>query len=478
MAITTIALRYGCLLDDPRVVRHSSSMKRSPIFRILCLGTLLCALISIVEARQDPFAVRPRLYRPEEPLRSADDEAPAGLPEGESLFEFRRALGRIHGQINEGRLERALSMVESARITYGNMPDLLYLGVRAAMMSSEWNRADQLLSKLVHAPANELQQFDYLSRWGLVLIQLREFDRAEKVMRQVLDLQPYEASNVYLLMIALIATDASDEAQILPQRLRFTDFAEVGSHVNEDHVHLLELLGSAGYWQLAAAIVAGGEVSHLKPVPIAASSTDNWDNMLLLTNGDSSLSFPDSGIPVGEIQRQVRILERFILQYNQMIERGYFGAAAELVDKLLERHRALRTPTIEAAGAVARFRDGNNDALKDLRDIVERYPLNAAAALFYIESLLETGQFEQATAAAQTFNQHYPKHSLGLLYLASAYAGNNQIVDAQSVLGALPMILQPLVVHWLSTPRPYFATLLQDAHFESWRHEYLRMGRD
>lgn len=394
------------------------------------------------------------------------------------MAEFRRAMGRIHRQINEGRLERALSMVESARLTYGNMPDALFLGVRAATMNQDWERADEYLARLMDLPANELQQFDYLSRWGRVLIELGQFERAEDVLKQVLDIQPYEASNVHQLMIVLLAMERTNEARTLPRRLRLADLGDLAGRIYEEFEDLTDRLGDRGYWQIAAALTAGGEPILIQDVPNVQRPSGNQDNMLLLTTDDSSVMLPEGGIPVGEMQRRMRLLHAFNRRYDQLMADDQFEAAADFVALFKDRHRSIRAPAIAAAGAFARVRAGDANAVNTLSAIVQEYPLNAAASLLLIEALLETGQFAHAADRARIFNQNHPNHSLGLLFLACALAGNDQVVDAQDVLDSLPMILQPLIVHWLSAPRPFHDPLLENPQFESWRRDYLRMGRE
>ncbi len=385
--------------------------------------------------------------------------------------EFQRHVRRAHTYVQRGEFERA--GIE-AHLGLSLMPDdvtLLFLAARIYARRGLYSRADEYWSRLAELDPDNAA---FLAGRGGVLVRMGRFSEAEDFLRRADEMQPYYTPTLFNLACLYIASDRPDHVQESLGSLTSQDIAQMADWLAEEHDELLALLGETGYLRLGNFLLRGGDRRADVAPPLASAASPDF--LIFSPSGETPEQLYDdarTGITDVETMRvRLRSVSRLLsalgraMQQEQWADAARIGASPEIAAW------GVTASAVRADALYTRYRDGDPDAVSDLRRLLRRHSDGLIVRMRLATALMDEGRHDEAEQLLREGDSRYPNHMGTQLLLACALAEQGKESDALSVLEDLNPRWMPIIRGWFAVESPYKLNILSADAYASWRRAF------
>ena len=405
---------------------------------------------------------------PSSPSRGAQG---TGLPERDEKA-IQAGIREISRRIEAGDLRGAQEQLDLSLTSFPLSPALLRMAAQMSSHMGRWRQATLYWSELVDV---EPDNVDAWSAWGHSLIRLGELEKAEEVLRQAYDLDPYYTPTIVHLLTLYVATGREREGAALLRTMTAPDLGFIAHWMDVDYPVLVPLIGEEVYVRIGQLVMSGGE----SVAPADFEERPARFDFLTLSPGEGGFDpltpMPDRAHEWTAEQMRERLsrVRDFIERYGEVVQAEEWARAADIGARSEMARLGFSAPVFRAHVLYARHRAGDDSARSALVDLCARYPSDLFTRILLVLVLMETEQYSDAERELRDVETLYPDHALVKLLLACALAETGRNNTALEMLETLDERVRPFVKRWFSSDAAYQQAILNERAFEAWRAEYV-----
>lgn len=319
--------------------------------------------------------------------------------------EFLRGVRRIRDRMERGDLDRARREVEIDLTVYGDAPILLHLAARIYSELGQLERAESYWARLAAAVPDDAE---VLSAWGGALLHLNQYDKAEKVLYEALELDPFFPRTIYHLVCLSVLTDRFEDGMALLQGMAAFDLGVMARWMETESDALLRLLGDEQYVTVGRTVLGGGE----EVLPNAnLQRADHLPLSLMEADAGSLLSESEKAATVSadDMRKKMSQASEFIERYQALVRDERWSEAARVGSRPAVTRLGLTAPAFRSWIAYARFRNGEEGALEQLQSLTVSHPASLHPRLNLIAALRANGRTDLVDEEWRAVRKHYPR---------------------------------------------------------------------
>ncbi len=346
---------------------------------------------------------------------------PIGVSLGRSA-KYEEHVRAIESKVGQGRHDEAIIELQFALDAFPDDAHLMSRAVALYIESGKYRSAEVFASRLV-AQYPEVPHHRVL--WGGALLRLREMERAEEVLRSVLDLDP---ENLVARYHMACVRAAGGDYDAVVRALGFLTLAEIRTlarWLSLEWDILRPVIGEVGYQKMVLAVLTGGEHESLGR---SAGADAVREDMLV---------YSPAGIAVEELyatpanrlirQHPMRLRQRLSEVYGLLLnlERAIYGgqwqAAAELAHSPELARTGLQSSSVRMFSAYSHLRLGHaEEALRRMRAIIDERPEIPQLRHYLGSILLEEERWQEAETMLRESVELFPDDDVLAELLAEA----------------------------------------------------------
>ena len=329
-------------------------------------------------------------------------------------------------------LQQALSLVPDHPTLLRWAADLYTDRGQYAMAESYWAQLSEVF------PSNAWVFY----RWGEVLFEMNQFDRAEKSLSRALEIEPGDLPARYHLACIYLANGDRSQAEPLLQKLSLTEIIELAARIREESESLPGKIGHKPFGVLCRLVLGdttdGAAETDLEP----SSETASW-------------------------AERMRCIAEELPKARAALEAQQWAEALPHLEAVMAA--GLQAPEVLRDRALTLYHLGEKaQALDELARLVQDYPDLPGLQQTYGQLLLEERRFTEAAKALDAARQQDPADVQAGFALICAYAAKGRYTDARDTARALSPGQAAQISAWLKEGHSYREYLKDNSELLEW----------